>query len=136
MNFFLDNNLLPNWSAVLSACSNDQFGPGVVGKVVHLRERFHASTPDTVWMGQLGNEKQWTILSGDAFRKANGAERKVLRAQKLSVFVLQPSWSSHTYWDKTAQLVHWWPRIVEQSAVVDGIAMEVPWLTRGKFKQL
>jgi len=74
------------------------------------------------------NKKNWVILSGDAFRKANGAERKVLREKKLSVFVLQSSWSIHTYRDKTAQLVQWWPRIVDQSAEVDGIAMEVPWL--------
>lgn len=136
MNFFLDNNLPPNWSAVLSACSKGQFVPGVVGEVVHLRDRFPANTPDTAWMAELGKQKNWVILSGDAFRKANGAERKVLREQKLSVFVLQSSWSSHTYWDKTAQLVQWWPRIVDQSAEVDGIAMEVPWLIRGRFRQL
>ena len=136
MNFFLDNNLPPNWAAVLSACSKGQLHHLAVGDVVHLRDRFPANTPDIAWMAELGKEKNWTIISGDAFRKANGAERKVLREQKLSVFVLQSAWSSHPYWDKTAQLVHWWPRIVEQSAAVDSIAMEVPWLTRGRFKQL
>lgn len=136
MNFFLDNNLPPNWSAVLSACSKGQFGAGVVGEVVHLRDRFPANTPDTEWMVALGKQKNWTILSGDAFRKANGAERKVLREHKLSFFVLQSSWSSHTYWNKTAQLVLWWPRIVEQSVAVEGIALEVPWLKNGKFRQL
>lgn len=108
----------------------------MVGQVVHLKTRFPASTSDTDWMQELASEKNWTILSGDAFRKRNGVERKVLRNTGLSVFVLQNSWSSYVYWEKTAQLIHWWPRIVDQANAVQSLAMEVPWRTAGKFTQL
>lgn len=125
----------PNWAACLSACSRAQFPDRTVGQIVHLKERFPASTPDVEWIQALAGEKDWTILSGDAFRKGNGVERQILRKSGLSVFVLQSSWSSYPYWEKTAQLVRWWPRIVEQANAVDGIAMEVPWKL-GRFKQL
>lgn len=126
----------PSWAACLSACSRSQFVDGAVGEVVHLKERFQANTSDVNWIQALANEKDWTILSGDAFRKGNGVERKILQKSGLSVFVLQSSWSSYPYWEKTAQLLRWWPRIVEQANAVDGLAMEVPWRISGRFKQL
>lgn len=136
MNFFLDNNVPPNWAVCLSACSRSQFAEGKVREVTHLKTRFPVDTQDVTWIQALAIEKDWTILSGDAFRKGNGVERKILRKSGLSVFVLQSSWSSYPYWEKTAQLLRWWPRIVEQANAVDKIAMEVPWRISGKFKQL
>lgn len=136
MKFFLDNNLPPSWAACLSACSRSQFVDGAVEEVAHLKIRFPANTPDVDWIHSLASEKNWTILSGDAFRKGNGAERKILRKSGVSVFVLQSSWSSYPYWEKTSQLMRWWPRIVDQANAVDSIAMEVPWRSSGRFKQL
>lgn len=136
MNFFLDNNLPPSWAPCLSACCKSQFSADEVGQVVHLKERFDANTPDVDWINALAAEKNWTILSGDAFRKGNGIERKVLRQSGLSVFVLQKSWSNYTYWEKTALLLLWWPRMVVQANAVERFAMEVPWRTAGKFNQL
>jgi PIN like domain len=107
-----------------------------VSKVSHLRDLFPPNTPDLDWLNELAAEKGWTIISLDAFRKSAGAERKVIRESGISVFVLQPSWAAYPYWDKTAQLVRWWPRIVEQANLVEAIAMEVPWKLSGKFKQL
>jgi len=104
--------------------------------VIHLRSRFAPNTPDIDWIQELALEKNWTIISGDAFRKRNGVERKVLRQSGLSVFVLQSSWANFQYWEKTAQLLRWWPRIVDQANSVDQIAMEVPWRVAGKFRQL
>lgn len=126
----------PNWAACLSACSRSKFSVGVVGDVVHIKDRFPANTPDVDWIQTLANEKDWTILSHDAFRKGNGVERKILRNSGLSVLVLQSAWSSFPYWEKTAQLLRWWPRIVDQANAVDRIAMEVPWRSSGRFKQL
>ena len=126
----------PNWAACVSSASLKQFEGDQVGQVVHLRERFKVNTPDLDWIQQLSKERNWTIISGDAFRKNNGAERKILRNSGLSVFVLQSSWASHPYWDKTAQLLRWWPRIVAQANSVDSIAMEVPWRLAGRFRQL
>jgi hypothetical protein len=135
LNFFLDANLPPCWADCLSACSGSQF-PNEVCQVVHLRGRFPPSTPDVVWLQALAQERDWCVISCDAFRKRNGAERKVIRDSGLSVFVLQSSWANYPYWEKTAQLMRWWPRIVDQAVSVEGIAMEVPWKVAGRFKQL
>lgn len=126
----------PNWADCLSGASHSQFGSSAVEEVVHLKARFRANTPDTDWIEALADNKNGTIISGDAFRKRNGMERKVLQKSGLSVFVLQSSWASYPYWEKTAQLIRWWPRIVDQANAVDRIAMEVPWRATGKFKQL
>ena len=135
MNFFIDANLPPCWAGCLLACSASQY-PEEVGRIVHLRERFQPATPDVEWLHALATERDWCVISGDAFRKRSGAERKVIRENGLSVFVLQRSWANYRYWEKTAQLIRWWPRIVEQAVAVEGIAMEVPWKITGKFKQV
>lgn len=72
----------------------------------------------------------------DASRKRNGAKRKVIRDSGLSVFVLQNSWANSPYWEKTAQLKRWWPRIVDHAVAVARIAMEAPWKIAVRFKQL
>lgn len=136
MNFFLDNNLPPSWAACLEACSRSQFDLTEVGSVVHLKDRFPQNTPDIAWIQELAAEANWTVISCDAFRKKNGAERKIIQKSKIAVFVLQSSWSSHPYWDKTSQIIRWWPRIVAQTNAVDSIAVEVPWRFSARFKQL
>jgi hypothetical protein len=72
-------------------------------RVVHLRDRFKPNVPDLEWIQELAAEGGWAILSGDAFRKKNGAERRVVRDSGLSVMVLQPSWANYPFWEKTAQ---------------------------------
>lgn len=138
MNFIFDNNLPPAWAAAVARLGGKQFDPGKVGEVIHLTEKFKASTPDTEWLTALGQDKtaRWAIISRDGFRKQKGAERQVQRQFGLSVFVLQSSWASKPYWEMTAQLVHWWPRIVEHANTTDRVSLEVPWSTSGKFKQI
>lgn len=138
MNFIFDANLPPGWAAAIARLGNNRFDPGQVGEVVHLTEKFNASTPDLEWLTALGQERgtRWTIISRDGFRKQKGAERQVQRQYGLSVFVLQKSWASKPYWEMTAQLVQWWPRIVTQACETDRAAMEVPWSTSGRFQQI
>ena len=136
MKFLLDNNLPPNWAGMLQAVSRFQFPPVHVEQVSHLRELFAPDTADLDWIGKLSLQQGWTIISGDAFRKKNGAERKVIQQRGLSVCVLQPSWSSYPFWEKTPQIVHWWPRIVDQANSVERIAMQIPWMISGRFTQL
>ncbi|GAA0515035.1 hypothetical protein N5K27_14005 [Pigmentiphaga sp. GD03639] len=135
MNFLLDNNLPPQWAPALAEASQGVLA-GRIGEVCHLRSRFPKNTDDIVWLRTLGEERDWAILSVDAFRKKNGAERQVIRQYGLSVFVLQSSWSSRKYWDKLSQLVLWWPRIVDQANTVERAAVEVPWRVSTRFKQL
>lgn len=136
MNFLFDNNLPPNWSTSIAACSKDKFGFGCVQNVMHLIERFPSNTSDTEWLSELGQEKSWVIISGDAFRKKNGDERRIIRKFGLSVFVLQQSWATYGYWDKYSQFIKWWPRIVDQANTVESTAVLVPWRASGRFKQI
>ena len=138
MNFIFDANLPPNWAGALARLSLHRFDPGQIGEIVHLTDKFTADTADVDWLTALGHERnaRWTIVSRDNFRKQKGAERHVQRQYGLSVFVLPKSWASKPYWDMTAQLVQWWPRIVAQACVTDRAAMEVPWSTSGRFQQI
>lgn len=138
MNFLFDANMPPgNWVAGIASLSVARFEDNQIGEVVHLTSKFKRNTPDVEWLEALGQERgKWTIISQDAFRKRNGAERELLRRYNLSVFVLQKSWASRQYWDKTAQFVHWWPRIVIQACTTERAALEVPWNTSGKFQQI
>ncbi len=138
MNFLFDNNMPPGkWVAGVAAFSHARFAAAEVGEIVHLTSRFAAGTPDLEWLDALGQERgKWTIISQDNFRKKNGAERALLRRHSLSVFVLQKSWATRLYWDKTAQFLHWWPRIVQQACTTEKAALEVPWQTHGKFQQI
>jgi len=137
LNFFIDHNLPPNWAALVAAASRGAFASASVATVCHISERFPSGTPDLVWLQSLGEEAHdWAVISGDAFRKKKGAERQVIRKYGLSVFVLQPSWASRRYWEKTAQFVLWWPRIVEQARAIEGTALEIPWRASARFRQI
>lgn len=76
------------------------------------------------------------VISGDAFKKKNGAERQIIRDHGLLVFVLQSSWSAYPYWDKYSQFIKWWPRIVIQANTVENTTLLVPWRATGLFKQI
>ena len=138
MNFLFDANMPPgHWVAGIASLSHARFEENQVGVVLTLSSKFRRNTPDVEWLEALGQERgKWTIISQDAFRKRNGAERELLRRHNLSVFVLQSSWASRPYWEKTAQFVHWWPRIVHQACTTERVALEVPWNTSGKFRQI
>ncbi|WMD20394.1 hypothetical protein RAS12_27945 [Achromobacter seleniivolatilans] len=134
MNFLFDNNLPPSWAATFVAASQRKFPAAWLADVHHLREKFPAGTPDVFWMEALEREMPWTIISGDSFRKGQGAERRAIRAYGLSVFVLQASWAAMPYWAKLAQFSLWWPRIVELAGTVKGNTVEVPWRLSSGFR--
>ena len=136
MKFLLDHNLPPVWSRGLNELSAKQFDQGACTEVLALREKFHHSTPDTEWLKHLGDEGGWAVLSADFFRSRGNAERELIRRHGLNVFVLNKSWHGHQFWPRTAQLLHWWPRIVSQANTVSSAAMEVPWRATGKFMQI
>lgn len=123
MKFLFDNNLPPSLArgvAELSKMESD------IAEVTYLRAKFPANAPDETWMRQLLTEGSWIVISGDQFKKTK-AERELLRQTGLTVFVLDPQWANHVYWDKAARLVLWWPRIVEMARLTSKSAMRVPW---------
>lgn len=133
MKFLVDNNLPPPLARALAELSCGSEIP--VEKVIALRERFAPNTADKVWLAELAAEGGWNIVSGDNFRKST-AERELMRRAGFNVFVLQKSWSSQKYWQKSAQLVLWWPRIIDYASKSQRIAARVPWKSSGKFEHI
>ena len=133
MKFLIDNNLPPNLARALDCLSQNQ-GLGV-SKVVALRDLFPQATPDIEWLTALAQEGGWCVISGDAFKKSP-AEKELIRRAGFVVFVLQKQWASHRYWEKSAQLVTWWPRIVGQAGMVTKTALVVPWRIHSRFEQI
>ncbi|HMS26376.1 MAG TPA: hypothetical protein PKC80_03285 [Burkholderiaceae bacterium] len=135
MNFLFDHNLPPSWARALDALSTKKFEPGAVGYVVALKDKFSPDTTDTVWLTTLKAEGNWTVISGDAFRK-NNAEKELVRSRGLNIFVLPKVWQSQQHWERTARLIEWWPKIVIQANSVDKAYLEIPWRLSGKFMQV
>lgn len=133
MQVLIDNNLPPALARALNELSDAHEGV----PVTHLREKFDATTADTDWIDALAAEGGWIVISQDRLRKSR-LEREALRRSGLVFFLLEKSWSNHTFWEKSQNLVRWWPAILDQAdRVVDGAAFLVPWQFsgKGKFKQ-
>ncbi len=133
MKFLFDNNLPPSLArglAQLSAREPD------VAEVVALRDKFPANAPDEEWLPVLAAEGGWCVVSIDRFKKS-AAERELVRRHGLTVFVLDPQWSK-PYWVQAAQLVLWWPKILEVARLTTKTALRVPWRHTNKstFEQI
>lgn len=134
MNFLIDHNLPPSWALALDALSINKFDSGQVGKVVALKNEFPHNTADAVWLKALSDQGNWAVLSGDFFKK-NKSEKELVRSSGLSVFVLTKTWN-YPHWQRTARLIEWWPKIVNQANSVDKACFEIPWRISGRFIQM
>ena len=112
-----------------------KFDP-VVERVIPLKDKFAPNTPDPEWLGVLLEEGGWIVVSIDRFKKST-AEREMLRRQGLTVFVLDPQWSK-PYWAQAAQLVQWWPKILDVAKLTSKTALWVPWrfTSKSTFEQI
>ena len=135
MNYLLDNNLPPALAKALQELSIAEWDGE--HRVTHLREKFRPNTPDAEWIEQLSAEGNWTVVTHDRLKK--GMEREVLKRAGLIVFMLDKSWGNQKFWEKSHQLIRWWPAIIYQSEIVSGgAAFGVKWQFsgKGKFEQL
>lgn len=134
MKFLFDNNLPPSLARGVGELS--RFDPQVEA-VLPLRDKFPANAPDTDWLPALLEEGGWIVVSIDRFRKTD-AERELLRRQGLTVFVLDRQWSGKPYWIQTAQLILWWPKILEVAKLTSRTALRIPWrfTNRSTFEQI
>lgn len=133
MKFLFDNNLSPRLSKAIGALC-DPLGVDIQ----HIREKFSGNTPDVEWIGALATEGDWCIITQDRLTKKS-LEKEALRRSGLIAFILAKGWSALKEWDKAWHLVRWWPRILEQAALVEGgAAFQVPvkFSGKGKFTQI
>lgn len=135
MNFLLDNNLSPRLARALNElCAGE---PEEI-EVVHLRDKFPPDIPDIDWINALAADKDWSVVTRDRIIK-NPLEKEAFRQSGLTAFILVKTWKDHGHWELAAQMVRWWPRIMEQASLISGgAAFEVPWRISGKgqFTQL
>lgn len=134
MRFIFDNNLPPSLARGMAELSKFEAS---VEKVVALREKFDQRAKDEEWVAALVSEGGWIIVSCDQFKKTT-AERELIRRSGLTVFVLDPQWAGRQYWDQAAQLVRWWPKILEVAKLTSKAALRVPWrfTHRSTFEQI
>jgi hypothetical protein len=132
LRFFLDNNLSYRLAEALDILS------GAEGhSVAHVAKKFTASAKDVDWIHRLAEEGGWVIVSGDSRIRKRPREREIFFAARLTTFFLAPGWINARFWEQSQLLVRWWPRIIEQSALVEqGAVFEVPYRQTGRFTQL
>lgn len=87
MRFFVDNNLAPAIARAL-----DALGSYDGHHVHHLRDRFPPGIVDAAWLGQLGEEGDWVILSGDYRITKRPHERRAWLDSGLTAFFLAKGW--------------------------------------------
>ena len=133
MKFFFDNNLPPGLAHGIAGLSEAHAN---VESVIHLTDRFKGPVQDLEWIAALANDpgSPWYIVSIDKFRKNRGAEREALRRAGHTVYVLDAHWSAQRYWLKCAQLVLWWPQILQHANLSRGGVYRVPWRHSSKSK--
>lgn len=124
MNFFFDNNLSPHLARGIRELS--KVFPDI-DQVIHLSERFARDAPDVEWIGELAGTGPWYVISIDKFKKQRGAERDAINNAGLTVFVLDPQWSTHGFWLQSERPVKWWPHIVTDARLVSGGGYRIPW---------
>lgn len=125
MKFFVDNNLPPLLARGMAELSKKEAD---VDCVVHLRDLFDGAGKDVVWLGALADGAgPWYVISIDKFKKDHRAERAAIAGAGHTVYVLDPQWSSQSYWAKAARLVLWWPHILAHARLSSGGVYRVPW---------
>lgn len=133
MRALLDNNLPPALAHALHELSN----ASEAVPVFHLTDRFEKTAADADWLNTLGAEGNWIVVSHDKFRKGK-LEMRALQRSGVKAFILEKAWSNHRFWEKSYNLVRWWPAILEQAQRAHGsLVLLVPWQFsgKGKFKQ-
>lgn len=134
MKFCFDNNLSPHLAHGIDVLCR---GEDRALTVIHLTDRFAPDSPDTEWIPALAHEGSWIIISQDGFKKSK-AERELMRSRGVSVYVLDPQWSSKPHWVKAQRLVEWWPAILKHAPTTSNFAVRVPWKITSKstFEQI
>ena len=135
MKLLLDNNLPPALATALDTLTAKHWDGA--HQVVHLRQKFPPNTPDEKWIAELAADGDWVVVSHDKFSK--GLEREALKRAGLRVFLLDKSWKDYQFWEKSVNLMRWWPRIVEMAeGIRGGAAFRVRWNFSGKgqFEQI
>lgn len=83
--------------------------------ITHLNEKFGPETADVVWLGELGRERDWIVVSADPRISRSRAERAAWAEARLTAFFFDDSYSNASFWNQAATLMSAWPDIVQRA---------------------
>ena len=111
MRFFLDNCVSTALARALR-----ELAAGQPYEVVHLADKFERrDTPDPEWLGVLGREGRWIVVSGDVRITRGRAGRLAWQESGLTAFFFADGWASKNRWKQAEELMRWWPKVVQQA---------------------
>ena len=123
MKYLIDNNLPPALAHAIRELSTIRDNT----EVYALKDKFPPATKDIDWITALSEDNDWVVISQDRFKKGN-EEKEALRRSGLTVFFLEKQWSKKKYWEKSHNLVRWWPAIMDHAErMTGGSAFKVKW---------
>ena len=121
MKVLLDHNLSPAIAQALSALFYPQH------EVVALRDKFSPDTPDAQWIGALGREGRWVVISGDRRITRNKAEYRAFRDSNLIGFFLSKGLYKAKVIKQAERILALWERMETIAHNIQGGALfELP----------
>lgn len=129
MKAVLDENLPPALARALHelACVDDH-------SVQHVTQIVPMGSTDLAVFEAISVAKIGVHVTQDHHHR-KPVERHAIAASGLIVFVLNKGWSEQNFWDKSANLIRWWPAIIAHAERMTPPAVfRVPWKLQGKGK--
>lgn len=106
MKYFFDNCISPRIAKAVTDLDEDV-------EVVHLREMFDPSTPDSTWIAELGKPgEDWIVITDDRIYKSP-VQKEVLRRAGCIVFYLAKGWGNFAMMLFAQKLIGLWDKIKE-----------------------
>ena len=122
MKLFVDHNIAPRVARALDVLFDEH-------EVTAKTDKFARDTPDAEWIGQLGKEGGWAVLSKDRAilrskaERAALAERAAFRQAGLIGFFLEKAWERRSAAELTGRLLLRWDSLVTQFEQFEGSAV-------------
>ncbi|RCK30233.1 hypothetical protein TH9_19550 [Thalassospira xiamenensis] len=110
MIFLFDENMPPKLArAIIELSKGDNH------QILLIRDEFGAGTSDVSWMTQAHVKygPDVVAITCDHYIRKRPHEILAFKQNDLRAFILPKLFNQYKYWDKSAFLVRWWPKIVE-----------------------
>ena len=121
MKLLFDNNMSPHIARGLDKLFNGGH------RIVALKDHFkRADLPDVEWIGRLGTEGGWCVVSEDVRIARNRIERDAFLTARLIGFFLAPAVRKAPLHIKTARLLVLWEPMQKVAESVESGLYEIP----------
>jgi hypothetical protein len=108
LKFFVDACISPKLARAIKALDDSD-------EIVHLHDRFPQGTTDARWLGELGRERDWVVVSADPRISRGSAERAAWKDAGLTAFFFASGFTNMKIWKQAETLVRCWPLMRAQA---------------------